>query len=326
LVIGAMKCGTNTIGHLLAKHPRVKINKCPVARTVYTENAVIDTKCNDYEYQGRHEEIWEGHDMSIHKINNPYWMINWTKRLPWTTGTHNITIDKSPSYMNVVEFPNITHEVKRLLPNAKIVVSVCNPALRLYSEYNHNMDQRPEGFLEFYRNKEGVTVPTDFGSFIDLLLSPPTSTVCQLSPQFCIRNQIFFLHKGEYSTLLKDWYTAFGRDNVLVVDMYDNQKDIATNLLDLVGHDVLPPHEYPWQEVSQESPKIDFQSAAVNYTGRSSAFRDYPKHIVQLEQYFAPYNRDLATLIGRDFPLQWNQRLHDAFQQTKKKNGTKQPP
>jgi hypothetical protein len=323
LIVGAMKCGTNTIGQLLAKHPRVKINTCPVARTIYTPNAVIDTKCNDGEFQGRQDEIWEGHDMSIQKIFYSDWMINWTKRLPWTTGTHNITIDKSPSYMNVVEFPNITHDVKRLLPNAKIVVSVCNPALRLYSEYNHNMDQRSEGFLEFYRDKEGVKVPTDFGSFIDLLLSPPTSKVCQLSSHFCSRNQVFYLHKGEYSTLLKEWYAAFGSDNVLVVDMSDNQKDIATKLLDLVGHDVLPPDEYPWQEVTQKSPKIDFQSAAVNYTGRSSAFTDYPKQIVQLEQYFAPFNRELAQLIGRDFPLQWNQRLENAFQQVKKKNWKK---
>jgi hypothetical protein len=325
LVVGAMKCGTNTIGHLLAKHPRVKINTCPVARTAYIQNAVIDTKCNDAEFQGRHDEIWEGHDMSIQQIFNPNWMADWTKRLPWTTGTHNITIDKSPSYMNVVEFPNITHDAKRLLPNAKIVVSVCNPALRLYSEYNHNMDQRAEGFLEFYRDKEGVTVPTDFGSFVDLLFSPPTSNVCRITPHFCTRNQIFYLHKGEYSTLLKEWYAAFGRDNVLVVDMNDNQKNIATELLDLVGHHVLPPEEYPWEEVSQENPEIDFKSAAVNYTGRSSAYTEYPEHIVQLEQYFAPFNKELAELIGRDFPLQWNQRLEDAFRQARQKNRKKQP-
>lgn len=315
LVVGAMKCGTNTLGHLLAKHPRVKLNTCSVARTVND----VDTGCNDVEFQSRGDDIWEGHDLSFRwKMQGEPegWLEHWTRRLPWTDGKHNITIDKSPSYMNTLEFPNITQDVKRLLPNAKIVVSVCNPALRLYSEYNHNMDQRPEGFLDFYRNK-GFDVPIDFPSFIDLLVNPPEE-VCQRLPHFCSRNQIFYLKKGEYSTLLKDWYEVFGKDNVLVVDMNDSQRDIATQLLDLVGHEVLPPNEYPWGEL--QDTEIDFQSAAANYTGRSSAFEKYEEQIVQLEQYYAPFNKELADLIGRDFPMEWNQRIADAYHVAKKKN------
>ncbi|KAG7356362.1 sulfotransferase family protein [Nitzschia inconspicua] len=302
LVIGAMKCGTNTLGHLLAKHPRVKVNSCSAPRFVKE----IDTGCNDDEYQGRGDEIWEGHDMSIHKNQKPgEWLEHWTRRLPWTDGKHNITIDKSPSYMNTLEFPNLTQDVKQFLPNAKVVMSVCNPALRLYSEYNHNMDQRQDGFLGFYRDK-GIEVPMDFPSFVKLLMDPPFD-VCKRLPNFCDRNQIFFLRKGEYSTLLKQWYEAFGPKNILVVDMNDNQRDIATKLLDLVGHDVLPPKEYPWHELKEK--EIDFQSSAANYTGRSSAFDDFREQIAKLEKYYAPFNQELAQLIGRDFPLKWNERM-----------------
>ena len=127
-----MKCGTNTLGHLLEKHPRVAINKCPIGRTIQDK----ETGCNDANFQGRIDDIWEGNDASFRKNqfpdNSTEWLDHWTRRLPWTDGVHNITIDKSPSYLNVLEFPNITHDIKRLLPNAKIAVSVCDPSLRLF--------------------------------------------------------------------------------------------------------------------------------------------------------------------------------------------------
>jgi hypothetical protein len=180
------------------------------------------------------------------------------------------------------------------------------------SEYNHNMDQRPEGFLEFYQNK-GVDIPTNFSSFVDLLFqNSDTLEACRLFPRFCERNQIFFLKKGEYSTHIKAWMDVFGRDNVLVVDMYENQETVAQKLLELVGHDILPPEEYPWHEVKQHT-EIDFKSAAANYTGRASAYNEYPNEIVRLEQYYSQYNTELAHLLGEEFPLEWNRRLKEAF-------------
>jgi hypothetical protein len=132
IIAGSMKCGTNTLGHLLAKHPRVAVNRCPIGRFVND----TDTGCNDQSFQGRGDEIWEGNDVSFHRnqypANSTEWLDNWTHRLPWTDGIHNISFDKSPSYLNVLEFPNITHEMKQLLPNAKIAVSVCDPSLRLF--------------------------------------------------------------------------------------------------------------------------------------------------------------------------------------------------
>jgi hypothetical protein len=318
LIVGAMKCGSNTLGHLIAKHPRVKVNTCPAPKFIGDK----ETGCNDAAFQGRLDDIWEGHDMSIHKSLDPdTWLEKWTHRLPWTDGKNNITIDKSPSYFSVMEFPNIANEVKQLLPNAKIAVSVCNPAYRLYSEYNHNMDQRPEGFLDFYRDK-GVDLPYDFQTFVDLLFQTEDSEVCQRLPRFCERNRIFYLRKGEYSTNLKAWQDAYGKENILVVDMMENQRDIAAKLLSLVGHDLLPPNEYPWNEVKRNT-EVDFKSAAANYTGRSSAVEQYPDHIVRLEQYYAPFNTELADMIGRDFPLEWNRKVNDAWQavQVEKQEG-----
>jgi hypothetical protein len=295
--------------------------------------------------------------MSIKYIWKPdTWLEHFAMRLPWTDGVNNITIDKSPSYFNVLEFPNITKIAKQLLPNAKIAVSVCNPSLRLFSEYNvrtiepkdtdstsalimvffmkkdsvltsdllsvslfaqHNMDQIQEKFLQFYKNNH-IPPPMNFSSFVELLFASsydPNPDICHKFPKFCVnnavppgffdRNRMFYLKKGEYSTNLKAWRDAFGAENVLVVDMNEDQKDVAHQLLKLVGHDILPPEEYPWDEVGEE---VDFKSTAANYTGRDAAYLDFPQEIAMLERYYARYNEELSQLIGKDYPLEWNSK------------------
>ncbi|KAL3933943.1 MAG: hypothetical protein SGARI_003584 [Bacillariaceae sp.] len=161
------------------------------------------------------------------------------------------------------------------------------------------MDQRPEGFLEFYQDKDGlIDPPTDFSSFVNLQFQDPNSQVCQQFPHFFELNQIFYLKKGEYSTHIQAWREAFGDEHVLVVDMHENQESVAHKLLDL---DV------------QQKKEIDFKSAAANYTGRKSAYKEFPSEIVQLENYYASFNNDLAHMLGESFPLEWNKRLRDAL-------------
>jgi hypothetical protein len=86
LIVGAMKCGTNTLGHLLAKHPRVKVNSCHAPKywplqvqgnhtnhnTTNTTNATTIihnlnnhtekklSGCAEPDFQGRFNDIWEG--------------------------------------------------------------------------------------------------------------------------------------------------------------------------------------------------------------------------------------------------------------------------
>ena len=52
-----MKCGTNTLGQLAAKHPRVKIDRCQAG----------NEDCNPIAFQGSaspHTGIWEGNDFT----------------------------------------------------------------------------------------------------------------------------------------------------------------------------------------------------------------------------------------------------------------------
>ena len=48
-----------------------------------------------------------------------------------------MTFEKSPSYLDSLLWPDVPARMKELLPHAKIIFSLCNPAERLYSEFKH---------------------------------------------------------------------------------------------------------------------------------------------------------------------------------------------
>ena len=321
LIVGSMKCGTNTLGTLLAKHPRVAINRCQV----WGDNS---GGCVERKFEGGVDDIWEGHDISWR--NNPYiprdepWMDMWAHRLPWTDGIHNISIDKSPSYFSGAsdpETPGVAHD---LLPNAKIAISVCNPAERLYSEFHHFYDGSPENREVFVARFSQVNYTmASFKDFYNLQFLPPDHYMCKKHPWFCVKHPNEFLRKGNYASHLKMWTDLYGKENVLVVDMSAPKKEVASKLLKLVGHEILPPEEYPWDEVKEK--ETSFKNK--NYGGRAASYKEWPAEMKHLEQYYSEENKRLAEMIGEDFPLEWNTASSKYLeQQQQQQQQNEQPP
>lgn len=315
LIIGAMKCGTNTIGHLLAKHPRVMINRC--RNTMYKVRGQLTRNkedCNSENFQGSLGPawgFWEGNDLR-YQNHSDTWLDSWTQRLPWTDGIHNISIDKSPSNLNTFKHPEIPEMAYDLLPNAKVVVTLCKPSTRMYSEFEYHMVSKRHYHLENEFDPYGKKVPDNFLDFAraNLQCLKHAEKKYENSDaeeiEHCERLLSDYLRIGEYARHLQPWFEYYGKDNVLVVDMEDDAETKVAALLSHIGEDVLPPDEYPWEELKDDGKDAEEFFTNDAYAGRNSILLEHPSIIHQLEYHFVPFNEVLATMIGANFPLTWN--------------------
>jgi Sulfotransferase domain len=300
LIIGAMKCGTNTIGDILQKHPRIKLTTCREQRLL---GLIEQEDCTPDRFQAaKRDVVFEGHDFTHHMMREPEtWLQKFAKRMPVTDGINSITFDKSPSYLNTNIFPEVARTAKHYLPSAKIIASLCNPAERLYSEFHHLVERTLDEFNQFYHDNS-VDPPTDFQSFVNMF--KPDDPTCKENPLFCEKHRKIRLHTGEYLISLLPWYEAYGHENVLVVDMDDDPTNITKKILQHVGSDLMPESEYSWE---QATPTVKFANEA--YQGRDSSYEEFSGEMQWLEQYYASHNHDLANYLGADWPRTWNGRL-----------------
>jgi hypothetical protein len=294
MIIGSMKCGTNTAAILLEKHPRVKVNMCDNRRWWL---------CNETYFQGNswEHEIWEGHHFSFFKKFHSDWLEEFAERLPWTDGRTSISFDKSPSYISTEDFIGIANLTRTYLPKAKIVLSTCNPSLRLYSEFQHQLERTKDNF-DIHFKMFNITPPEKFGKFVDLVVTRCKDEAASRS-DYCLHQRKMWLGKAEYAARLLPWIEAYGMENVAVLDMEESEEETVERLLKLVGEDILPYNEYPWHELKEGGTIIDFKNP--RYTGRSTAYRDYPLEIGILDEFYKAQNVELAKTFNVTYPLRW---------------------
>lgn len=214
LIIGAMKCGTNMLGSLLQRHPSVALKYGqPGERAQGREGGGI------WEiHHFTHEGLFNGIDpLSLDS------RMRYAATIAWTDGISNVTFDKSPSYLDSQYHTGIAAAAKKLLPNARIVASVCDPAKRFWSHYNH-----------LVRYNLSSHLPDTFDAVVDSAIDPRSNEISK---------EIF--ETGVFAPHLLDWIAEFGRDAVLVVtddEMEAHQSNIALRLIKHVG---LPLDLYP---------------------------------------------------------------------------------
>jgi Sulfotransferase domain len=271
--------------------------------------------CNTQNFQGTTAPswgFWEGNDLRYHN-HSETWLSDWTRRLPWTDGIHNITVDKSPSNLNTLKHPEIPRMAKELLPNAKIVATLCKPSTRMFSEFEYHMVPKRHYHLENEFEKFGRKTPDNFVDFAHanlacLKLAEQKYEKEPESEEYCEQLLNDYLRIGEYVRHLQPWYEQYGEQNVLVLDMEQDSESKVSALLSHVGEDILPPEEYPWHELEDNGSEDGEFFTNENYQGRDSIFQEHPGVIGRLEVHFAPFNEALAVMIGDDFPLSWNNR------------------
>ena len=207
LIIGAMKCGTNMLGRLLQRHPSVALKYGKPGERVQGE---------------KNGGIWEIHHFThkgLFKGIDPLSLearMRYADTIAQTNGVSNLTFDKSPSYLDSQYHTGIAAAAKKLLPNARIVASVCDPAKRFWSHYNHLVRWNLSNHL-----------PNTFEEVVESAIDPRTNSISKE-----------FFETGIFAPHLMDWIAEFGREAVLVVtddELETHQADVAHRLIEHVG-------------------------------------------------------------------------------------------
>ncbi len=301
LIIGAMKCGTNSIGQILRKHPRIKLHTC---------NRINDKLCDAKHFQGS----TKGHFWEMNGFTNLYnqfqandvWIELYAQMLPSDEKEgvpdimkDRIKVDKSPTYLNTDLYPGVELRAHKLLPHAKIIVTLCDPAGRLYSHYHHMKRVINEKFEEFYHDWS-VPVPSNFSEFVALFVD--NSELCQKQPAFCDLHRKMYLSLGEYHRHLDKWREAFGEKNILVLNMLEDQLVQTHRILEHIGSDVLPKTEYPWEKEKE----VKAYYVNPTYSGRASGYKEHANAMQWASEHYKPHNLILAEAIGQSWPLKWS--------------------
>jgi Sulfotransferase family len=304
LIIGAAQCGTNAIGTLLSHHPRVKMNRCH-------EN---ETSCDFDHFLADEEFIWENHGLSYnYEIDRHNYKAKYAQKLPVTeeydytqlpngttvVGSGSLTFDKSPSYLNTEIFPNIADRAKQMLPNAKIVVSLCNPVARMYSEFHHTLTDN-RYYYELFFNKHNVPVPSSFTEMVNYMKF--SADICNKKPTFCEELRRDKLRTGIFHQGIKAWRNAFGAENVLVLNMDESDMDKIKKVTTLMG-DFLPETEYPWEKLDDITTSLTNKFDSDHYSG----ILEDKLALEWLRGYFYRHNVALADEIDAEWPILWNQ-------------------
>ena len=266
LIIGSMKCGTNTVGKLLRLHPSVALKIGGPGDKA----------------QGGTTDIWEIHHFTHQGLfvgKNPFSLEsrkNYAKYIAHTDGVRNITFDKSPSYIDSQFHTGIAAAAKRQLPHARIVASVCDPAKRFWSHYNH---------LKRYNMTSHL--PSSFEEVVKAAIHPVSSDVGK-----------GMFEVGLYAPHILDWISEFGPEAILIVtqdELQENQSQVAHRLIRHVGLplDTYPVIEKPWKE---------FQNDLSSY--RRDDIPEEPAKL--LYQAYEPSLRWLREIITqKDIVLSW---------------------
>jgi len=306
IVGGAMKCGTNTLGSLLQLHPRVKFNYCLDQECAQCHDSAAD--CLE-RFQGSSnmgtEVLWESHYFthltSQHDPPRDYESDEGrhllARQLPRVDGVHNLTVDKSPSYLDAHIFPDVVTHARRLLPHAKVIFSLCDPATRLYAEYHHSLKWDEKTLYGSFDEAE-VKRPADFAEWVAALQED--SEFCRLHTEKCADARRNFLSKGIYADNVRRWFDTFGEHAVLVVNLVDGM-DLKQQAAQVLAHVGLPFEEYPWERLNE----MGHGFVNHDYNGRWYAWTEAPEAMATLKGFYSSHNARLADLLHQYWPRDW---------------------
>ena len=301
IIGGAMKCGTNEAMTLVQQHPRVTFKTC------FLHN---NSNCNAADYQGVQDEnsgnifIWEcsPKDLLAGRISSQSFL----ERFARTDGSANITVDKSPAFLDTFQRRNLPSVIRKLLPGTKMVFTLCDPAERLVSEYYHN--HRWPSIQQKFDNKfqqNGLQPPANVQDFLQIITL--THSQCHHQAKLfkaCTAIKNIYFQKGLYHEGILDWLKVYDNEmaNILILDMNANVTMNTRQMLEFAG---LPVDEYPWEHLQDDGTTTKIAFKNTGYKGRTAAWDEYPKEMTLLSSLYSDSNKELASLIQQEFPLKW---------------------
>jgi hypothetical protein len=237
VILGAQKCGTSSLHNYLTQHPGVI---APLRKEVH------------------------------------YFDVNFARGEAWYRGHFGrqdepgLNLDSSPYYLFHPAVPRRMHE---LLPGARLIVLVRDPARRAYSHYWHERDKGRED-LSFEAAIDAE--PERLGRAAELLASGEL----ERSREHQLHS---YLARGRYAEQLERWLGFYPRDRIHVLRFEDFAQDPLAGLNGTLAFLGLPP------------------AGRVSLEPRNA--RRYPPMdeatMVRLRAYFEPHNLRLEELLGR---------------------------
>ena len=251
LIIGAQRAGTTSLFRYLAAHPNV------VPPSLNKGIHYFDTQ-----NFGRGPDWYRSHfPTDAYRA--------WTRR---RTGGDVLTGEGSPYY---VFHPLGPERIAGVLPEAKLILMLRDPASRAYSQYQHEIARGFETlpFEEALEREEERLAGEE-----ERMLSDHTYESFGLMHHS-------YVARGRYAEQIRRWWAWFSADRLLVIDSKRFFADPDAGFQAVLEFLELPPHSLP-----------AYRQLNAHSYGRMS---DRASTI--LRSRFAEPNRDLVALLGREF-------------------------
>jgi hypothetical protein len=226
-----------------------------------------------FRYLGDHPEVGPTLRKEIH-----YFDLNFDRGPAWylahfpEQGRYRAVGEASPYY---IVHPQAPARLRELVPGATIVALLRNPIDRALS--HHQMMVR--------RGVETL-------SFGDAVAREPSRLAASSGADDPTWRAYSYLARGVYAPQIERWLALFPRENVLVVrseDFFRDPGPTVAEIQDRLG-------------LGRKLPASPKAYHLADYAGMSPALRR------RLREYFAPHNRHLYELIGRDFGWDHDER------------------
>lgn len=187
------------------------------------------------------------------------------KQLPRKKNHILVTGEDTPSYICNEKVPS---RVFSMYPHIKMIVILRNPTDRTYS--HHQMRVR--------YNKETLSFEDALELERQMDKRPIEGRTPPLYP---------YIATSEYVNHFEKWFSYFARNQFLILFSEDLKKDPLNTLNKVCAFLGVPPfHKMPKQD----------KELVKSYPPMNEATRN------DLDNYFAPFNADLARLLGRELP------------------------
>jgi hypothetical protein len=251
LVIGAMKAGTTTLFDLLCEHPGFVP---PRAKEIHFFSMPRNF--------GRGEAWYRAHFPTARA------MARAAERLGYAPATGEATPTMST--------PMYAGNAARIVPGARLVVTLRDPVERAWSHYQH---MRRHAFPE--RLDFAAAIDADLARYARGLRLTPDNFRRQ-APALVKRG---YVQRGHYAEQLEHWLRFFPRERMLVLN-FDRWKRDPARAADAIARFVgLPPHA--------------FSNRRANVGGYD---RTVPADCRErLAAHYRPHNRRLYELLGDDW-------------------------
>ncbi|XP_078698860.1 carbohydrate sulfotransferase 15-like isoform X2 [Branchiostoma floridae x Branchiostoma belcheri] len=235
----------------------------------------------------KHPDVVRGHG------KEPHW---------WTRGRFKRQVEGSASTMwdnrhwrrEFWDTPNneppilVANLIRAVQPKARIIISLRNPTERLYSEY-----------LYFRNGKTNKSV-TNFHTRVTSAIMNFKNCLRNNSVRSCVYQPELpekinaRLRLGLYEVYLRDWFSIFPRDQILVQRLEDRSKDLKVTIAEV----------FKFLQLETVSNKAKNATIFGSQKGKSrkpeyvSMGPMLPKTRQVLDRFYRPYNRRLAELLN----------------------------